>query len=60
MIESQLPQFIKVTDMAKILKINRQKAYELIHSEDFPFITIGKSIRIPVNQFEKWLNKRAN
>lgn len=48
--------FITVPEMAKILKISRTKAYELVNDNLFPVVKIGKCIRIKYNELEKWLN----
>lgn len=47
---------ITVQEMAKILKISRSKAYELIKDKTFPIIKIGKCIRINKVQLFKWLH----
>ncbi len=47
---------ITVSEMAKILKISRSKAYSLIKQVDFPIIRIGKCVRISKNAMLQWLN----
>lgn len=46
---------LTVSEMAKILKISRSKAYELIKTKSFPIIKIGKCIRIDKIQLFNWL-----
>lgn len=49
-------ELITVPEMAKILKISRSKAYDLIKQKDFPIIRIGKCVRIKKNAILSWLN----
>ena len=53
----ELPLVLKVEQVAEILEINRNTAYELTRSADFPAIRIGKSIRVPKQGFIDWLNQ---
>ena len=54
----QLPIMLSVTDMAKFLGISRTNAYELIHTEGFPKIQLGKRIVIPTGKLLDWLNNQ--
>ena len=45
-----------VSEMAKVLNIGKNKAYELVKTEGFPVIYIGSSIRIPIEALKKRLN----
>ena len=45
-----------VTEMAQVLNIGRNKAYELVKTEGFPAIYIGSTIRIPIEALNRWLN----
>lgn len=47
---------LTVSEMAKILKISRSKAYSLIKEKGFPIIKIGKCIRISKKSAFNWLN----
>ena len=53
-------ELITVPEMAKILKISRSKAYDLIKQKDFPIIRIGKCIRINQNLLLNWLHNIKN
>ena len=46
MLESY-PDVLTVVDLQEILSIGRTKTYELLHSATFPYIKVGKQIRIP-------------
>ena len=43
-------------DMAAVLGISRNTAYELVHSKDFPAFRVGKQYRISKTRFLAWLD----
>lgn len=45
-----------VSDIAEILSIGMNKAYDLIHKGGIPYIRLGRKIRIPKKAFDNWLN----
>jgi excisionase family DNA binding protein len=49
----------KVSDIMQLLGIGNQKAYQLVHSEDFPKIVLEKRILIPKEAFHKWLEEQV-
>ncbi len=48
-----------VDEMAAAVGISRPKAYELVNSEGFPVIRVGRRIRIPVAALENWLLEQS-
>lgn len=46
-----------VKEMAQILCIGMNKAYDLIHENKVPYIRLGRKIRIPKKAFQKWLEE---
>ena len=48
-------QVLNVKQLAVYLGIGRNKAYELVHSSDFPALKIGKRIVVPKEQLDEWL-----
>jgi excisionase family DNA binding protein len=48
-------QFYTVTDIRDILTIGTNKAYNLIKSDGFPSIKIGRKYLVPKDEFEKWV-----
>ena len=48
-------EYYTVAEVQKILKFGRKKTYELVNQPDFPKIRIGREIRIPKTEFEKFL-----
>lgn len=48
-----------VPEMAAVLGIGKQKAYELTRRADFPKIRVGKKIIVPIREFETWVSDHA-
>lgn len=51
----ELPLFLNVSDVAEIMNISKNKAYELFHKKDFPSIILGRRMLIPKLAFIKWM-----
>lgn len=51
-----LPLVLNVQDIAGVLGVSKNTVYELVHSKDFPKITIGKQYRVPREKFLAWLD----
>ena len=56
---SELPLTLTVEEVAKVLRISRGTAYNLVHREDFPAVKIGRRLIIPRDQFRIWVDKEA-
>ena len=56
---NEMPDVMTVLDVAEVMGISRNSAYELVHSKGFPKVTVGKMYRIPKVRFEQWLNSAA-
>ena len=50
---------IDAVEMSRRLGIGRGQAYELVRREDFPKITLGRRILIPIAGLEAWLEHQA-
>lgn len=44
-----------VPELAQAMRISVPKAYDLIHSNGFPSINVGRRVLIPVDAFREWL-----
>ena len=55
----ELPLVLTPMDIAAVLGISRNTAYELIHSEDFPILRVGKHYRVSRKRFLTWLESQA-
>lgn len=53
-----LPMFINVATVAKLLGISQSSAYELMHEKDFPAIKIGSRIVVPRDKLVAWLDEK--
>ena len=49
-----------VAEIARVARISRTAAYELVKKRQFPVIRVGGSIRIPKKTFDAWLDGRGN
>ena len=52
----ELPVVLSVMDVAMVLGISKNTAYELVHSKGFPKVVIGKQYRVPKVRFMAWLD----
>ena len=56
----QLPLALCADDVAAVLGISRANAYTLMHSKDFPTITIGKRMIVPRDKFIEWMDMQIS
>ncbi len=57
--DRKLPEeYLAPKDVQRILNIGRNQAYALISRSDFPKIRIGRTIRIPRSELDKYMKKR--
>lgn len=56
---SELGLVLSVEDVSNILQISRVSAYELIHTEGFPVLYVGRRIKIPRSAFANWLDRQV-
>ena len=54
----QLPLTLSAEDVAQVLGISRANAYELMHSEGFPTLKIGKRMTVPKDKLIEWIQAR--
>ncbi len=48
-----------IKTLQEVIPIGKNNLYNLVHSEGFPKITVGKRIIIPKKALEEWLQKTA-
>lgn len=52
----ELPELLTVKEMAEILKIRLNAAYQIIYKRSFPILKIGpKKIRVPRYELIDWI-----
>ena len=49
---------IKTSDLMQILGIGRNKAYALMHAQNFPSIRLGHTYIVMSADLDKWLQSR--
>ena len=45
--------------LQEVIPIGKNNLYNLVHSEGFPRINVGKKILVPKKALEEWLDKTA-
>lgn len=55
----ELPLVLTMRHVQDVLGCAKDVAYRLPHTEGFPALRIGKSIRVPRDRFFAWLNAQA-
>lgn len=53
----ELPPLLKVQEAAKVLRIGRDTAYELVRSHQIPSISLGRRIVIPTAKLFEFLSE---
>lgn len=51
-----VPLVISVAELARIMRVSRNTAYEIVRSGQIQSIRTGAQIRIPKNALKKYLN----
>lgn len=55
----QLPITLKADQVAAVLGISRSNAYNLMRSEGFPTLHIGKRMLVPKDRLIRWIDANA-
>ncbi len=48
---------LTVTDLARILRCGRTKAWEIVHSNDIRTVRVGRLVRLEKNAVEEFIEK---
>ena len=51
-------EWLKVPEVAQVLRIARSRAYELVGSGEIPSIRIGRSVRVSRKELDRWLEEQ--
>lgn len=54
-----LPNVLNAEQIARELGISRAGAYQLLHSEGFPTLRIGKRMLVPRDKLAEWIDKNT-
>ena len=49
--------FWSVKELAENFNISLSKGYQLVYSQGFPALRLGRRIIVPVDKLEAWINK---
>lgn len=50
---------LKVPEAAKLLRISRNLAYDLVARGELPSVRLGRIIRVPRRGLEDWISRQA-
>ena len=54
-----LPNVLSAEQLAQTLGISRAGAYQLLHSEGFPTLRIGKRMLVPRDKLAEWIENNT-
>ena len=55
----ELPLFLNVSTVAKVLGVSPSSGYELMHELDFPVLKVGSRMVVPKEQFVEWVSRHT-
>ena len=56
--DTQRHAYLKVPEVAAVLRIARSRAYELVGSGEIPSVRIGRNVRANCKELDRWLEKQ--
>lgn len=54
-----LPLFLNVSTVAKVLGVSPSSGYELMHEADFPVLKVGSRMVVPKEKFVEWVERHT-
>ena len=57
---SELPLFLNVEMVAKVLGVSPSSGYELMHESGFPILKIGNRMVVPKEKFIQWVEQNTS
>jgi excisionase family DNA binding protein len=51
-------EWLKVPEVAEVLRIARSRAYELVAEGKIPSVRIGRSVRVNRRELDRWLEEQ--
>jgi excisionase family DNA binding protein len=58
-VDEQQHEYLKVPEAAKVLRIARSRAYELVADGEIPAVKIGRSVRVSRRELDRWLEDKS-
>ena len=56
---NDLPLFLNVETVAKVLGVSPSSGYELMHEPGFPVLRVGSRMVVPKEQFIQWVEEHT-
>jgi excisionase family DNA binding protein len=53
-------EWLKVPEVARIIRVARSRAYELVAEGEIPSVRIGRSVRVSRRELDKWLEEQRH
>jgi excisionase family DNA binding protein len=50
---------LRATEVAAVLGVGRATAYELMASGELPTVRIGRAVRVPRAELERWVRRQT-
>ena len=54
----ELPLFLNVEMVSKLLGISPSSSYELMHEKGFPVLRVGNRLVVPKEKFRQWVEEQ--
>jgi excisionase family DNA binding protein len=51
-------EYLKVPEVARIIRVARSRAYELVAEGKIPSVRIGRSVRVSRKELDRWLEEQ--
>ena len=51
-------EWLKVPEVAEVLRIGRSRAYEMVAEGKIPSVRIGRSVRVNRKELDRWLEEQ--
>lgn len=52
-------EWLKVPEVAELLRVARSRAYDLVADGEIPAIKIGRSVRVNRKELDRWLQSQS-
>ena len=56
----QMPLLLTVRDVEAALQLGRTRTYELVRSGELPVIRLGRIVRVPRDELERWIESHTD
>ena len=52
-----MTKLLTVKEVKEALQVSQDMAYKIVNTDGFPSIKIGRTIRVPEDEVDKWIKK---